>query len=549
MLEAYVFLLQSDQDLHVVCASLPPCAMPLAVIKVIVLEWVHHTCDYMDSLPLENSTALDAFCKDTEDFLGAYEVDRFAGLLKAPIDLCCEATHVGQPVNWSPSQITSPAVGLETYFLISEALLLFIWLSCYNSGRFFHVDTVRQIAEQRPLDTEVTKEAVQVHQICDRKALSEHALVVEDVHKWFEDDYAVCSFNLTLSQDECFGLLGVHGCGKTAVAQMLAGLVRPSLGECHMGLLDMSESPRAWQSRVGLCPQEDALMGVFSGYETLSFFARLRGVDEEKIDKLVDSVASVTDLGKHASKLCQTYSGGMRRKLSTALAIIGAPRVVILDDATSGVDMCGRQMIYDALRGITRTSASAVILTSRSAEECEAACSRVGFMACGELKALGSMERMRTKFSKGCTLTFAIHERITQYLIENVDKAVTHVFPGARQADCREGVFVYFIPYKLPWSHVFSRIGKLRHWFRFESLLVAESSLDELFLGMARAELAEDAAVAKQAAKDASYGDFAGDPWGREPKERYRPRQRVREAHNLKQRTTLQPFTMYQTLS
>ncbi|KAH7986363.1 hypothetical protein HPB49_026003 [Dermacentor silvarum] len=278
-------------------------------------------------------------------------------------------------------------------------------------GRFFFcTDYVGQVAEQRPIDTEVTKETRQVRQVCERNALEEHALVVEDVHKWYEDDYTVCSLNLALSRDECFGLLGVHGCGKTAVAQMLAGLARPSLGECYMGHVTLSESPRA-----------------------------ASGVDEEKIDKLVDSVASVTDLGKHASQLCETYSAGTRRKLSTAVAIIGAPQVVILDDATSGVDVGGRQMIYDALRDITRASSSAIILTSRSTEECEAACSRVGLMACGELKALGSMQQMRATFAKGgCTLTFALRERITPYVVDSVDKAVAHVFPGARQADCRE---------------------------------------------------------------------------------------------------------------
>ncbi|XP_065310004.2 phospholipid-transporting ATPase ABCA3-like isoform X2 [Dermacentor albipictus] len=551
ILSAYSIVLgsRSTGSAYVTVLVIYGVGVPLAVIKVIVLEWVHHTCDYMDSLPVENSTVLDTFCKDTDDFLGTYQADRYAGLLKAPIDLCCQERRTGQPADWSPFLMTSQAVGLEAYLLIFEALLLFVFLSCYNSGRFFYTDYVGQVAEQRPLDTEVTKETHKVRQVCERNAAAEHALVVEDVHKWYEDDYTVCSLSLTLSRDECFGLLGVHGCGKTAVAKMLAGLALPSLGECYMGHVTLSGSPRVWQSRLGYCPQEDALMDIFSGNEILHFFARLRGVDEAKVDKLVDSVASVIDLGKHASQLCETYSAGTRRKLSTAVAIIGAPQGVILDDATSGVDMVGRQMIYDALRDIAHASSSAIILTSRSTEECEAACSRVGFMACGELKALGTMERIRATFAKGCTLTFALRERITQYLVESVDKAVVHVFPGARQADCREGIFLYFIEYRLPWSHVFSRIGKLRHWFRLESVLVAESSLDELFLGMARAEMAEDAAMAKQAAKDASYGDFAGDPWGREPKEHYRPRQRVREARKAKQRTALKATTTYQTVS
>ncbi|XP_077516652.1 phospholipid-transporting ATPase ABCA3-like [Amblyomma americanum] len=295
-------------------------------------------------------------------------------------------------------------------------------------------------------------------------------------------------------------------------------------------------------------------MDTFTGNEMLNFFARLRGVSEEKMDDLVKSVAHVTDLGKQASELCGTYSTGTRRKLSTAVAIIGCPRVVILDDPTSGVDMIGRQMIYDTLRDITRTSASAVILTSRSTEECEVACSRVGFMACGELKALDTVERLKEKLLKGCTLTFALRERLTPYLVENVNKAVTHVFPGSKQADCREGVFLYFIPYKLPWSHVFSRIGKLRHWFRLESVLIAESTLDELFLGMARAEMAEDAAIAKRAAKDASYADFPGDPWGREAQEKHRRRQQVRERRRknhpaTRKATNASPTRSYQSVS
>lgn len=216
--------------------------------------------------------------------------------------------------------------------------------------------------------------------------------------------------------------------------------------------------------------------------------------------------------------------------------------------------MNGRQMIYDTLRDMTRTATSAVILTSRSTEECEVACRRVGFMACGELKALDTVERLKAKFLKGCTLTFALRERITAYQVDSVNKAVRHVFPGSKQADCREGVFLYFIPYKLPWSHVFSRIGKLRNWFRLESVLVAESTLDELFLGMARAEMAEDAAIAKRAAKDASYADFPGDPWGREAQEKHRQRQQVRERRLKREkpnqkRTNVSPTRSYQSVT
>ncbi|XP_075539914.1 phospholipid-transporting ATPase ABCA3-like [Dermacentor variabilis] len=300
-------------------------------------------------------------------------------------------------------------------------------------------------------------------------------------------------------------------------------------------------------------------MDAFTGNEILRFFARLRGVPEDKVRVLVDSAAFVADVGDDGLQLCETYSSGTRRKLSTAVAVIGCPRVVILDDATGGVDLVGREMIYETLQDITRVGASGVLFTSRSTEECKMACHRVGIMAGGELKALGTMEQLKDTFARGCTISFRIYEKFTGYVGTAVDKGVQKLFPGARQAECREnslgvlrckavplslflcgedfggamsqqdGVFLYYIDYRLPWSRVFSRINKLRRWFVVESVLVSESSLDEVLLGMARAEQAEDSAEAQLAAKDASRDLYEGDPWGREEQHKYERRQRLRE--------------------
>ncbi|XP_054923544.1 phospholipid-transporting ATPase ABCA3-like isoform X2 [Dermacentor andersoni] len=310
---------------------------------------------------------------------------------------------------------------------------------------------------------------------------------------------------------------------------MLCGLTSMSIGECRMPGVQLSDSVREWQSHLGYCPQDDALMDAFTGNEILGFFARLRGVPEDKVRVLVDSAAFVAYVGDDGLQLCETYSSGTRRKLSTAVAVIGCPRVVILDDATGGVDLVGREMIYETLQDITRVGASGVLFTSRSTEECKMACHRVGIMAGGELKALGTMEQLKDTFARGCTISFRIFEKFTGYVGTAVDKGVQQLFPGARQAECREGVFLYYIDYRLPWSRVFSRINKLRRWFVVESVLVSESSLDEVLLGMARAEQAEDSAEAQLAAKDASRDLYAGDPWGREEQHKHERRQRLRE--------------------
>lgn len=138
-------------------------------------------------------------------------------------------------------------------------------------------------------------------------------------------------------------------------------------------------------------------------------------------------------------------------------------------------------------------------------------------MAGGKLKALGSMDHLNNKFGTGFTLTFRMLEQMTVYLVERIHNAIMTLFPSARHIDYREGVFLYHIGNRCPWSKVFGRIAKLKAWFRIDSVIVSDSSLDEIFVGMARAEMAEDAAEAKEKAKEACTHRSHIDPWGRHP--------------------------------
>ncbi|KAL1453489.1 hypothetical protein MTO96_043787, partial [Rhipicephalus appendiculatus] len=429
--EAFLFSITSlgSEEAWLACAVLPPCAVPVAVFKVIVLEWVRLMCDHLAATPIENTTALRVLCADAQDYRITQRDEPFAGTRQAA------RRHVLRDVGGGRASRVVESIRAA---------------SCRRGHGAVYSELQRPLSEQ---------------------GASKAALVASDVHKWYDDGYVVCGLSLELRQDECLGLLGVNGCGKSTVVRMLCGLTSMSMGECRMQDVRLSDSVREWQSHLGYCPQEDALMDTFTGNEILEFFARLRGVPGDKIHDLVGSVASVLDIGDSGLDLCETYS----------------------------------------------------------TEECKLACQRVGIMAGGEVKALGTMDELREKLAQGFTISFRIVEKPTAFVVTAVDKGVKHLFPGVRQAECREGTFLYYIDYHLPWSHVFSRINKLRRWFKLESVLVSESSLDEILLGLARAEQAEDAAEAKQAAKDASRDQYAGDPWGREAQDQLERRQRVRE--------------------
>ncbi|KAH6941309.1 hypothetical protein HPB50_016082 [Hyalomma asiaticum] len=510
---------------------LPPCSVPMGFIKVVALDWSRRACRQLALERIErNTSALIAFCRKIVDYETTYHEDMFAGLLKKQVDMCCAMLNaeLRAKIDWSPLRASRAGVGMEVYYLLMHAFILFAYLSFRNSGRFFRWESMGK-PSRGSTDKDVINERNTVFRACAHHAVGDYALVAQELHKWYGEDYAVCSFNLAMPRDECFGLLGVYGCGKSTVAQMLAACTAVSIGEAYMGAMRLRDSPRQWQSQIGYCPEEDALLDALSGGELLELFARLRGVRGDKIEKLVDSVVGVVDLNEVARFMCGSYSADARRKLSIGLAIIGAPRVVILDDATRGVDITAREMIYEALRDMTRVSASAVILTSRSTEECEMVCNRVGLMAGGELKALGSMKALKESFSAGFAVTFSMAEKSTPYVVEKMDKTVTQLFPGTRRVDCREGTFVYHVANSLPWSEVFARLNTMRQWFQLESVLVAQSSLDEVLLGMGRAEMAEDAAVDRRAVQEAFGPQYRGDPWGRERQLKHERRQKVRE--------------------
>ncbi|XP_075723336.1 uncharacterized protein LOC142765723 [Rhipicephalus microplus] len=145
---------------------------------------------------------------------------------------------------------------------------------------------------------------------------------------------------------------------------MLAAVTRVSEGDAYMSQAVLSRDPRQWQSAIGYCSQTDGLLDSLTAKEYLRLIARLRGVPEGDISSLVDDLLFTFRLSGHAERKCGTYSGGNRRKLSVAAALIGQPRVVFLDEPSAGVDVLARRDIVAALRAISGTCGTAVVMTS-----------------------------------------------------------------------------------------------------------------------------------------------------------------------------------------
>jgi ATP-binding cassette subfamily A (ABC1) protein 3 len=188
--------------------------------------------------------------------------------------------------------------------------------------------------------------------------------------------------------------------GKTTTFKMITGDETVDSGSIVLDSVNINEDMRKAQRRMGYCPQFDALIDLLTGEETLYMFARLRGVQEHIIPQIVNPIIDLMSLRKHARKPVYAYSGGNKRKLSAAVALIGDPSIVFLDEPTTGMDPKARRHFWNAIAQF-RDHGKPIILTSHSMEECEALCTRLAIMVNGKFKCLGSIQHLKSKFGAG----------------------------------------------------------------------------------------------------------------------------------------------------
>ncbi|KAK9711761.1 hypothetical protein K7432_007587 [Basidiobolus ranarum] len=202
---------------------------------------------------------------------------------------------------------------------------------------------------------------------------------------------------LTLRRNECLGYLGPNGAGKTTTIKMLIGALTPTSGNAYIEGYSISPYSPELKQIVGVCQQFDVLFPDLTGREHLKLFAQLRntGNVEEAVEVIIDQM----QIREVADQKCKGYSGGNKRRLSIGLAAIGSPKILFLDEPTTGVDVHVRQSIWKAIRELKRKSS--IVLTTHSMEEADALCDRIGITVNGQLAALGTPQRLKNVYGKG----------------------------------------------------------------------------------------------------------------------------------------------------
>jgi ABC-2 type transport system ATP-binding protein len=213
---------------------------------------------------------------------------------------------------------------------------------------------------------------------------------IQDIHKRYGDTIALAGVSFQVLEGEIFGLLGPNGAGKTTLLAILSFLLQPTSGDVRLLGHPLSTAGTDLRRRIGIVPQELAIYGELTARENLAFFGELYGLRGAELRRRVDDVLAAVGLQDRGDQRTERFSGGMKRRLNLGIALVHAPRLLLLDEPTTGVDPQSRNHIFEEVRKLNARGVT-ILYTSHYMEEVATLCTRIGIMDHGRLIACDTL--------------------------------------------------------------------------------------------------------------------------------------------------------------
>ncbi|CAF1162270.1 unnamed protein product [Adineta steineri] len=288
-----------------------------------------------------------------------------------------------------------------------------------------------------------------------------------------------------IKQGECFGLLGINGSGKSTTFKMLTGEISMTDGNAYINNYSVIKQLDKVRENIGYCPQFDALDSLLTAREHLYFYARLRGIKEKNISFIADCLLKRLGLTLWADRPVKHYSGGNKRKLSTAISIIGNPSIIFMDEPTTGMDVRAKRFLWNCILTLTRQDQKSVIITSHSMEECETLCNRLVIMVSGEFKCLGSVQHLKEKFGDGYTILVRTNIDVKR---KDIIDYIQQYLPEAIVKEVHNKMIHFRVSTNVPLYKMFSILEKAREELLnlIEDYTISQVTLDDVFVNFAK---------------------------------------------------------------
>ncbi|XP_030854731.1 ATP-binding cassette sub-family A member 5 isoform X4 [Strongylocentrotus purpuratus] len=360
-------------------------------------------------------------------------------------------------------------------------------------------------------DSDVKEERMKVEEMYESDQSS--AVAISELRKEFvkrgdskaTTKVAVRNLSLTVQTGEVFGLLGPNGAGKTTTMNVVTADTEATNGQVRVGGYDVSSSLSDAYASMGYCPQIDPLWDDITMREHLEGFAGFKGIHPTDRRQIANNFMSAIGVMEHADKKAKELSGGTKRKLCFALSMLGNPKIVLLDEPSTGMDPSSKRFLWNVITSSFLEKKGA-ILTTHSMEEADAVCSRVGIMIQGQLRCLGTTQHLKDKYGGGYILEIKLNPGVQYYTSDQTTTAVMDILDEKMdilhkqvlslipQAEVTES-FAERITYKIPrdssitLSTVFAFLEQGKEDYGIEEYSFSQTTLEQVFIDFAKTQV------------------------------------------------------------
>ncbi|VAI77753.1 unnamed protein product [Triticum turgidum subsp. durum] len=303
------------------------------------------------------------------------------------------------------------------------------------------------------------------------------------------DKYAVRGLSLALPYGECLGILGPNGAGKSSFISMMIGFSKPTSGNAFVQDFSIHTDMENVYNSMGVCPQNDMLWEMLTGREHLQFYGRLKSLSGSALDLAVEeSLRSVNLLlGGAADKQVRKYSGGMKRRLSVAISLIGDAKVVYMDEPSTGLDPASRKSLWTAVKQAKQDRA--IILTTHSMEEAEVLCDRLCIMVDGRLQCIGRPKELIARYGGYYVLTMTTSSEFER----EVEDLALKLSQNARKVYHLSGTQKYELSkQEVRIADVFMAVENLKRRVEVQAWGLADTTMEDVFVKVATGAQSSD---------------------------------------------------------
>nr|AAM90895.1 ATP-binding cassette transporter sub-family A member 5 [Mus musculus] len=356
-------------------------------------------------------------------------------------------------------------------------------------------------------DEDVKAERLKVKELMGCQCCEEKpAIMVCNLHKEYDDkkDFlhsrkttkvATKYISFCVKKGEILGLLGPNGAGKSTVINTLVGDVEPTSGKIFLGDYGSHSSEDDESIKcMGYCPQTNPLWPDLTLQEHFEIYGAVKGMSPGDMKEVISRITKALDLKEHLQKTVKKLPAGIKRKLCFALSMLGNPQVTLLDEPSTGMDPRAKQHMWRAIRTAFKNKKRAALLTTHYMEEAEAVCDRGAIMVSGQLRCIGTVQHLKSKFGKGYFLEIKLKDWIENLEIDRLQREIQYIFPNASRQESFSSILAFKIPKEdvQSLSQSFAKLEEAKRTFAIEEYSFSQATLEQVFVELTKEQEEED---------------------------------------------------------